>query len=66
MPFIFPTKSPELSMRFYPLRLHRISSRNDYNLRIDKSVLEKPEDLDKEKWSLTLDELTNVYVYFGT
>lgn len=53
-------------MRFYLLRLHRISSRNDYNLRIDKSVLEKTEDLDKEKWFLILDELTNVYVYFGT
>jgi sporulation protein YlmC with PRC-barrel domain len=41
------------------------SSRGDYILRIDKSVLEKTEGFDKEEWSLTHDELVKVYAYFG-
>ena len=41
------------------------SSRGDYILRIDKSVLEKSEGFDKEEWSLTRDELANVYTHFG-
>ena len=36
------------------------SSRGDYILRIDKSVLEKTEGFDKEEWSLTHDELVKV------
>jgi hypothetical protein len=41
------------------------SSRNDYILKIDKSVLEKADGFDKEEWSLTRDELTKVYAHFG-
>ena len=41
------------------------SSRGDYILRIDKSVLEKAEGFDKEEWSLTRDELAKVYAHFG-
>ena len=40
-------------------------SRDDYILRIDKSVLEKMEGFDEEEWSLTRDELANVYAHFG-
>jgi sporulation protein YlmC with PRC-barrel domain len=40
-------------------------SRSDYILRIDKSVLERPEGFDKEEWSLTRDELVNVYKRCG-
>ena len=41
------------------------SSRGDYILRVDKSVLEKTEGFDKEEWSLTRDELAKVYTHFG-
>jgi sporulation protein YlmC with PRC-barrel domain len=41
------------------------SSRGDYILRIDKSVLEKSEGFDKEEWSLTRDELANIYKRCG-
>jgi sporulation protein YlmC with PRC-barrel domain len=41
------------------------SSRGDYILRIDKSVLEQTNGFDKEEWSLTLDELAKVYAHFG-
>ena len=41
------------------------SSRGDYILRIDKSVLEKTDGLDKEEWSLTRDELAKVHAHFG-
>ncbi len=40
-------------------------NRGEYILRIDKSVLEKMEGFDKEKWSLTRDELAKVYAHFG-
>jgi sporulation protein YlmC with PRC-barrel domain len=40
------------------------SSRGDYILRIEKSVLEKMEGFDKEEWSLTRDELAKVYAHF--
>ena len=40
-------------------------NRSDYILRIDKSILEKAEGLDKEEWSLTRDELAKVYEHCG-
>jgi len=40
-------------------------NRDDYILRVDKSVLEKSEGFDKEEWSLNRDELANVYKHFG-
>ncbi len=41
------------------------SSRGDYILRIDKSVLEKTDGFGKEEWSLTRDELAKVYAHIG-
>ena len=40
-------------------------NRDDYILRVDKSVLENAKGFDKEKWSLTLDELANAYKICG-
>lgn len=40
-------------------------NRDDYILRVDKSVLEKSEGFEKEEWSLNRDELANVYKLFG-
>jgi sporulation protein YlmC with PRC-barrel domain len=40
-------------------------NRDDYILRVDKSVLEKSEGFEKEEWSLNRDELANVYKRFG-
>ena len=36
-------------------------NRDDYILRVDKSVLENTKGFDKEKWSLTRDELADAY-----
>jgi len=41
------------------------SNRGEYLLRVDKSVLEKTGGFDKEKWSLTRDELAKVYMHYG-
>ena len=41
------------------------SNRGEYILRVDKSVLEKIGGFDKEKWSLTRDELAKVYTHYG-
>ena len=40
-------------------------NRDDYILRVDKSVLEKAKGFDKEKWSLTRDELADAYKRCG-
>lgn len=40
-------------------------NRDDYILRVDKSVLEKSEGFEKEEWSLNRDELAHVYKRFG-
>jgi sporulation protein YlmC with PRC-barrel domain len=40
-------------------------NRDDYILRVDKSVLENAKGFDKEKWSLTRDELADAYKRCG-
>ena len=40
-------------------------NRDDYILRVDKSVLENAKGFDKEKWSLTRDELADAYKHCG-
>jgi sporulation protein YlmC with PRC-barrel domain len=40
-------------------------NRDDYILRVDKSVLENAKGFDKEKWSLTHDELADAYKRCG-
>ena len=41
------------------------SSRGNYILKVDKSVLEKTGGFDKEEGSLTRDELAKVYTHYG-
>ena len=40
-------------------------NRDDYFLRVDKSVLENAKGFDQEKWSLTRDELADAYKRCG-
>jgi hypothetical protein len=40
-------------------------NRGEYILRVDKSVLENAEGFDKKEWSLTRDELADVYKRCG-
>jgi sporulation protein YlmC with PRC-barrel domain len=40
-------------------------NRDDYILRVDKTVLENAKGFDKEKWSLTRDELADAYKRCG-
>lgn len=50
--FAIPWESPE-------------RNRDGYILRVDKSVLENAKSFDKEKWSLTRDELADAYKRCG-
>lgn len=50
-----------ISWQALKLRLYE----HAFILDVDKEILEKAEGFDKNKWPLTLEELSRVYTYYG-